>query len=104
MTEGIGALAALIKLDPRPEDEAWYRRLWRFADDRLIDHDRGGWFPEPGGPAPGAQFQGKPDIYHALQADLFPLVPDLSRLGDALARDKPLGSGLGGDIFVRPPI
>ncbi|QIR84382.1 AGE family epimerase/isomerase [Paracoccus sp. AK26] len=104
VTEGIGALAALIKLDARPEDEAWYRRLWRFADDRLIDHDRGGWFPEPGGPAPGAQFQGKPDIYHALQADLFPLVPDLSRLGDALARDKPLGSGLGGDIFVRPPI
>ncbi|MTD99768.1 AGE family epimerase/isomerase [Paracoccus sp. YIM 132242] len=89
--EAIGALAALIKLDPRPGDEDWYRRLWRFADAHLIDHDRGGWFPEPGGPT-GGQFGGKPDIYHALQADLFPLVPGLSHHGRALADTKPLGS------------
>ena len=78
--------------DPRPEDEDWYRRLWRFADAHLIDHDRGGWFPEPDGPAAGGQFGGKPDIYHALQADLFPLVPGLSRLSAALAQAKPLNS------------
>lgn len=89
VTEAIGALAALIKLDPHPGDQDWYCRLWRFADAHLIDHAHGGWFPEPDGPA-GGQFQGKPDIYHALQADLFPLVPDLSRLAAALARDKPL--------------
>ena len=92
VTEAIGALAALIKLDPRPEDEDWYRRLWRFADAHLIDHDRGGWFPEPDGPAAGGQFGGKPDIYHALQADLFPLVPGLSRLSAALAQAKPMKS------------
>ena len=103
VTEAIGALAALVKLDPRPADEEWYRRLWRFADDRLIDHDRGGWFPEPGGPAPGAQFQGKPDIYHALQADLLPLVPELSRLCAALARDRPLQHG-GDEIVGSMPI
>ena len=94
VTEAIGALAALIKLDPRPEDETWYRRLWRFADARLIDHDHGGWFPELGPddrPATG-QFQGKPDIYHALQADLFPLVPGLSHPGRGLIHTKPLGS------------
>ena len=91
VTEAIGALAALIKLDPRPEDEDWYRRMWRFADAHLIDHARGGWFPEPGGTA-GAQFQGKPDIYHALQADLFPLVPGLSRHAQALIHTKPLAS------------
>lgn len=90
VTEAIGALAALIKLDPCPEDEDWYRRLWRFADDALIDHDRGGWFPEPGGPVAAGQFQGKPDIYHALQADLFPLAPGLSRLSAALAQTVPL--------------
>lgn len=92
VTEAIGALAALLKLDPRPEDEDWYRRLWRFADAQLIDHDHGGWFPEPGGPAAGGQFQGKPDIYHALQADLFPLVPGLSRHAQALIHTKPLAS------------
>ena len=30
------------------------------------------------------QFAGKPDIYHALQATLLPLVPGLSRLPDEL--------------------
>ncbi|WP_347138477.1 AGE family epimerase/isomerase [Paracoccus sp. SSK6] len=93
VTEAIGALAALIKADPRPGDEDWYRRLWRFADAQLIDRHRGGWFPEPGmeGSRSG-QFSGKPDIYHALQADLFPLVPGLSHHGTALAGAQPLKS------------
>lgn len=92
VTEAIGALAALSKADPRPEDEAWYRRLWRFADAALIDHGIGGWFPEAAGaPREGpAQFSGKPDLYHALQADLFPLVPGLSRHAADLARLRPL--------------
>ncbi|WP_374301145.1 AGE family epimerase/isomerase [Paracoccus sp. (in: a-proteobacteria)] len=94
MTEAIGALAALIKLDPQPGDEERYRRMWRFADARLIDHVHGGWFPEPVADDRSAsgQFQGKPDIYHALQADLFPLVSALSHLGRALADTKPLAS------------
>ena len=92
VTEAIGVLAALMKLDARPEDEDWYRRLWRFADAHLIDHAQGGWFPEPDGLAGGGQFQGKPDIYHALQADLFPLVPGLSHLATALAAARPLGA------------
>ena len=84
VTEGIGALAALIKLGTEGgsgDDETWYRRLWAFADARLVDHERGGWFPEldDTGTPTGRQFQGKPDIYHALQADLFPLTPGLSR-------------------------
>ncbi len=82
VTEGIGALAALLKIDPRPRDETWYRRLWTFAASHFIDHARGGWFPEldaHGAPA-SAQFHGKPDLYHALQAELFPLSPAVSRL------------------------
>ncbi|WP_425100737.1 AGE family epimerase/isomerase [Tropicibacter sp. S64] len=86
VTEAIGVLAALIKLDPRPEDEAWYRRLWQFADAHFIDHAQGGWFPEldEDGTPTGRQFLGKPDIYHALQADLFPLCTGLSRLTQSL--------------------
>lgn len=88
VTEAIGALAALIKLDRRSEDEAWYRKLWQFADEHLIDHKRGGWFPEldQDGALTETQFQGKPDIYHSLQACLFPLTPGVSRYADALRR------------------
>jgi sulfoquinovose isomerase len=92
VTEAIGVLAALIKLDPQPGDEVWYRRLWDFADTHLIDHARGGWFPELAADNTKAmdQFTGKPDIYHALQADLFPLVPNISHCASALAATKPL--------------
>lgn len=86
VSEGIGAMSALLKLDGRPGDEDWYRRLWSFADMHLVDHARGGWFPEldEGARPVARQFVGKPDIYHALQADLLPLVPGLSRLLEAL--------------------
>lgn len=93
VTEAIGALAALIKLEPRAADRDWYARLWGFADAALIDHQRGGWFPEldaQGRPVDG-QFRGKPDIYHALQADLLPLADGLSHAMRALAATKPLG-------------
>ncbi|MBN2629984.1 MAG: AGE family epimerase/isomerase [Rhodobacteraceae bacterium] len=82
VTEAIGALQALMKAAPQPGDEDWYRRLWRFADAHFIDHARGGWYPEIDreGKPTARQFIGKPDIYHALQADLLPLVPGLSRL------------------------
>lgn len=86
VTEAIGALAALIKLERRAEDEVWYRRLWAFADASLIDHARGGWFPEldAGGAPAATQFIGKPDIYHSVQAALFPLAPGLSRAAQGL--------------------
>jgi len=79
-------MAALQKSGPRPEDEGWYRRLWSFASAHLIDHARGGWFPElddDGRPA-ARQFAGKPDIYHSLQAALYPSVPALTRRMEAL--------------------
>ena len=86
VTEAIGALATLIKLERRASDEIWYRRLWAFADTSLIDHARGGWFPEldaAGRPA-ATQFRGKPDLYHSVQAALFPLAPGLSRAAQGL--------------------
>lgn len=92
VTEAIGAMAALQKIDPQLSDEAWYRRLWQFADTHFIDHARGGWFPEideQGAPA-ARQFQGKPDLYHALQAALLPLAPGLARPFDGLRALRPL--------------
>lgn len=92
VTEAIGVLASLIKLEGKPEDEAWYRRLWQFADAHLIDHEHGGWFPEidDHNQPDATQFAGKPDIYHALQANLFPLAQGLSGAADALKTARPL--------------
>lgn len=88
VTEALGALAALIKLERNPADEVWYRRLWRFAEAHFIDAGRGGWYPEIDGAGRPAEtlFRGKPDIYHSVQAALFPLAPGLSRMATALPR------------------
>ena len=86
VTEALGAVAALIKLQRNPADEVWYRRLWRFAEAHFIDAERGGWHPEidnEGRPAE-TLFRGKPDLYHSVQAALFPLAPGLSRMAMAL--------------------
>ena len=87
VTEAIGAFAMLRKLEGRDSDAAWYGRLWQTARDLFIDEARGGWHPEvddQGRPA-ARMFPGKPDLYHALQACLFPLTPGLSRHHQGLA-------------------
>lgn len=88
VTEAIGAMAALIKLERNPKDETWYRKIWQCADASFIDHENGGWYPEidENGLHTSRQFKGKPDIYHALQASLFPLSPALSRLHESYPR------------------
>ncbi|WP_353471564.1 AGE family epimerase/isomerase [Salipiger sp. H15] len=80
VTEGIGAFAALAKQGGQASDLDWYARLWQVSDALFIDAARGGWFPEvdEAGQPVARMFTGKPDIYHALQACLFPLAPGLS--------------------------
>ncbi len=80
VTEAIGVLATLIKCDPQPEDEQWYRRIWHFAEAHFVDQARGGWYPEidSSGAPTERQFIGKPDIYHSIQATLYPLSGGIS--------------------------
>lgn len=94
VTEAIGALASLIRLERMPEDEEWYRRVWDFADRHFIDHTHGGWFHEidARGAPTATQFFGKPDIYHALQACLYPALGGLSRPFDTLRAARPFDS------------
>lgn len=75
--EGIAAAAMIGSVDADPRFEEWYRRVWDFTDNHLIDHARGGWFPELGPDLRPVSrvFTGKPDLYHALQACLIPLLP-----------------------------
>jgi mannose/cellobiose epimerase-like protein (N-acyl-D-glucosamine 2-epimerase family) len=75
--EGIGAAAVLNAIDDDAFYEQWYRRIWNWSANYLLDHEHGGWHPQLNDalvPTSGPFF-GKPDIYHALQACLIPLLP-----------------------------
>ncbi|TBW35212.1 AGE family epimerase/isomerase [Siculibacillus lacustris] len=80
--EAIGAAAFLGSLGDDPEIEAWYRRVWSFTATRLIDREHGGWHPQLDATlAPNSDpFFGKPDIYHAFQACMIPLLPKTGSL------------------------
>jgi sulfoquinovose isomerase len=87
VNEAIGAAAYLGEHAPSAFHEEWYRRLWDFAANHLIDHQDGGWHPELAETLqPAASlFTGKPDIYHALQACLIPLFPATGSLTRVIA-------------------
>lgn len=76
-TEGIAAAAMLGSIDDDPVFEDWYRRVWTFVDGNFIDHKRGGWYSELDADLRPVDnvFVGKPDLYHALQACIIPMLP-----------------------------
>ena len=77
VAEAIGAAAYIGGHDHDDFYQVWYRKLWDFAENHLIDHERGGWHSELTEQlVPTSRlFVGKPDLYHALQACLIPLYP-----------------------------
>jgi sulfoquinovose isomerase len=77
VSEAIGAAAYISAFDSGDHFQAWYRRLWDYAENHVIDHKRGGWHSELREDlTPTSRlFVGKPDLYHALQACLIPLYP-----------------------------
>ncbi|MFD1252664.1 putative sugar isomerase YihS [Devosia equisanguinis] len=77
VAEAIGAAAYIGAYDHDEYFQHWYRKLWDFAENHVIDHVRGGWISElKEDLTPTSRlFVGKPDIYHALQACLIPLYP-----------------------------
>jgi mannose/cellobiose epimerase-like protein (N-acyl-D-glucosamine 2-epimerase family) len=85
--EGIGAAAFLNAIDGGPEYEDWYRRIWDFVADKLIDREHGGWRAEPADGEAAKLFEGKPDLYHALQACLIPLLPTAGSVAGMLAKE-----------------
>jgi len=87
--EGVGAAAFLNAIDGGDGYESWYRRIWDFIAGHLIDRDNGGWRSEA--PEMGAApfFQGKPDLYHDLQACLIPLLPTTGSITRGLLHHPP---------------
>ena len=88
VSEAIGAATFLCAYDRDPYYQVWYRNLWDFAANHLIDHERGGWYSELREDLTPASrlFSGKPDIYHALQACLIPLYPPVAGVTTAIIR------------------
>ena len=84
--EGAAAAASLHATTGNMDFELWYRDIWAVLARDFID-PQGGWWPEArsGRGAGTNPFAGKPDIYHALQACLIPLVPPSQGLTHALA-------------------
>ena len=85
-TEGIGAAAFLSAHNSDPYFAQWYQRIWDFSTTHLIDRKNGGWLSELDKDLKPTQhfFNGKPDIYHALQACLIPLFPATGSVTNAL--------------------
>lgn len=75
--EGLSAAAVLSSVDKDPQFEEWYRRICGFLNNHFLDHRSGGWIPELNNNLKQVNnvFIGKPDLYHALQACLIPLLP-----------------------------
>jgi len=86
VSEAISAAAYIATYDNSGYFEAWYRKLWDYAENHVIDHVRGGWLSElKEDLTPTSRlFVGKPDIYHALQACLIPLYPATGSLTKAI--------------------
>ncbi|MFP9136912.1 AGE family epimerase/isomerase [Devosia sp. XGJD_8] len=87
VSEAIGAAAYISAYDTTHDYfQIWYRKLWDYAENHVIDHKRGGWLSElKEDLTPTSRlFVGKPDIYHALQACLIPLYPATGSLTKAI--------------------
>jgi sulfoquinovose isomerase len=74
--EGLAAASALFKSSRDAQFELWYRRIFSFIKHNFVDHRRGGWYPELDAYLKPVErvFRGKPDLYHAFQACLIPLL------------------------------
>ena len=67
-------------------DDERGRRAREFAEQHLIDRERGGWRHEldPENRPAARTWQGRPDVYHALQATLIPGLPVRASVAGAL--------------------
>jgi sulfoquinovose isomerase len=93
VAEGIQTSASLLQHTGNPLYEEWYRRLWEFAAEHLIDEQRGGWYPQLTAENTRTEhpWYGKPDVYHVLQACLAPLLPAAPSLVGAIRRAREMG-------------
>ena len=92
LTEAVAAAATLTQVTGDPVYAICHDQWWSYAEQHLIDRERGSWrheLDQHNQPAAGT-WVGKPDVYHAFQATLAPRLPPSPAFARALA------DGLGG--------
>jgi sulfoquinovose isomerase len=77
LAEAIAAAAALGRLTGDPQYERWYRIWWDHAAALFLDPVGGSWRHEldPQNRPAATVWSGKPDVYHALQTTITPVLP-----------------------------
>jgi sulfoquinovose isomerase len=77
VAEAVNAAQVLHDVTGEPRFAADRDRWWAYAEEHLVDHEHGSWHHElDHRNAPAATtWPGKPDVYHAYQAALLPLLP-----------------------------
>jgi mannose/cellobiose epimerase-like protein (N-acyl-D-glucosamine 2-epimerase family) len=77
LAEAVAAAGALLQRTGEFDYEQWYRCFWDYIDTWLIDRQHGSWHHQLGVDNQPSHtiWPGKPDLYHAYQATLLPLVP-----------------------------
>ncbi len=77
LTEALGAAAALYQTTGEDTYAKDHARWWDFARDHFLDFEHGSWRAELDADLQPASvtWQGKSDVYHALQATLVPRLP-----------------------------
>ena len=77
IAEGIGAATYLHRVTGDGRFADAYRQQWSFADEQIIDHERGSWHPELDADNHPVvhTWAGKPDLYHAYQATFYAELP-----------------------------
>lgn len=85
--EGAAAAAVMGSSLQDAAFEGWYRRIWGTIANHFIDKRNGSWFPELDVEMRPISrvFEGRPDIYHAVQACLIPLLPSTGSITRGLA-------------------
>jgi mannose/cellobiose epimerase-like protein (N-acyl-D-glucosamine 2-epimerase family) len=85
--EAIGAAATAYRATGQKEYAKWYERWWDYVARYVIDRRHGSWHHEldDAGHVSADMWDGKPDIYHAVQATLIPRLPLAPSLAAALA-------------------
>ncbi len=77
LAEAVAAAAALHAATGEPRWADLHARWWAYAEQHLIDRNRGSWHHElaPDNTPDARTWPGKPDLYHALGATLAPRLP-----------------------------
>ena len=85
--EAVGAAAALHAVTGDARYDRWYRTWWDYIGEYVIDRVGGSWWPEldAHNKVSRTVWAEKADIYHAVQALLFPRLPLTPALAPALA-------------------